>query len=145
MASVISDGMIPPNSDRTGPQHSLNLPSGLLEKLTCPGCRSALRTTLDGLSCSDQHCGREFPVIDGVPILIVDENSVFSVEDFVRGASTTFDWDRLGSRSSGGIGTRLAHFVADRSPSLSLAVADFPVEQALGEICRHVPNARILM
>src|SRR5437016_5784723 len=144
MASVLPDSM-PAICDPMGPQCCLNLPSGLLERLACPRCKSALRTTLASVSCSDQRCGREYPVIDGVPILIVDENSVFAVEDFVQGDSTTFDWDRLTSRSKGGIGTRLAHFIADRSPSLTLPVADFTVEEALAQICTQIPAARILI
>jgi hypothetical protein len=36
------------------------------------------------LICSGSGCGKVFPVVDGTPILINDENSVFAVADFTR-------------------------------------------------------------
>ena len=54
--------------------------------LVCPRCRSPLLEA-DGASqliCSGAACGRVFPVVDGTPILIHDENSVFAIADFTR-------------------------------------------------------------
>ncbi len=44
----------------------------LLEILGCPACddRPALDQTDDGLRCST--CGRVYPVVDGLPILVAD-------------------------------------------------------------------------
>ncbi len=123
----------------------MNLLPDLIGRLACPRCKFALRIDAEAVICADPACGRTYPIINGVPILIVDERSAFSVEEFATGASTTFDWDRLTSRSSGGIAMRLAHFVADHSPSLSLLVAEFTLENAIAEICMQIPAARILM
>src|SRR5688572_384056 len=54
--------------------------------LVCPRCRSPLLEA-DGaeqLICSGGDCGRIFLIVDGTPILIHDENSVFAIADFTR-------------------------------------------------------------
>src|SRR5688500_18176153 len=53
--------------------------------LVCPRCRSTLLAEgKSELVCSGSACGRIFPVVDGTPILIHDENSVFAIADFTR-------------------------------------------------------------
>lgn len=59
-------------------------------KLLCPSTKTELK-----------HCGEylestgepsiHYPIIDGIPILIDDDKSLFSVQDFVSRKSTTFD------------------------------------------------------
>ena len=43
-------------------------PSGLYDLLACPVCRSAMRPRGAGLACTG--CGRSYPIIDGVPVLL---------------------------------------------------------------------------
>lgn len=52
--------------------------------LRCPTCRSALNAaSINKLSCANAHCARAFPIIGGVPVLINEGNSVFTIQDFV--------------------------------------------------------------
>jgi SAM-dependent methyltransferase len=61
------------------------------ELLRCPRCKGALRRESETLVCFDMACGAVFPVVDGVPILINEANSVFSLRDFVDQRSTYFN------------------------------------------------------
>jgi uncharacterized protein YbaR (Trm112 family)/SAM-dependent methyltransferase len=58
--------------------------------LCCPICKSRLHTADTTLVCSSSDCGRSFPVVEGVPILINESASLFSIEDFVNRRSTTY-------------------------------------------------------
>lgn len=67
------------------------LPEQTLSLLRCPVCRAELRPAGERFACASQGCGAEFPVVDGVPVLINDSNSVFSVDDFTQARATFFD------------------------------------------------------
>ena len=49
---------------------SQNFPfdASVLDQLACPACLGALRVDEDRLVCAG--CGREYPVVDGIPALI---------------------------------------------------------------------------
>jgi SAM-dependent methyltransferase len=59
-------------------------------RLRCPVCHSALANRGGDIGCLAPDCGAEFPVVDGVPVLINDRQSVFSIGDFVIHRDTTF-------------------------------------------------------
>ena len=40
------------------------------EAWVCPACQGALRAAAEWLSCGG--CGRRYPVIEGIPVLIVE-------------------------------------------------------------------------
>jgi SAM-dependent methyltransferase len=71
--------------------------------LRCAVCRGKLKLR-DRLQCVNPTCGTGFPVLDGVPILINDANSLFSVADFQHRRGTFF---RPSSLSPGRISSRL--------------------------------------
>jgi uncharacterized protein YbaR (Trm112 family)/SAM-dependent methyltransferase len=51
--------------------------------LVCPGeCKSPLKRCGEKLVCVNPQCKKEYPLIDGVPVLINSENSLFSIADF---------------------------------------------------------------
>lgn len=86
-------------------------------QFNCPACKSALsENNADALSCS--NCQKSFPVINGIPILIDDEHSVFSVADYIG--------NQLNSakpKSPGGIKFTLLktiHFLQKIAPSVTL-------------------------
>jgi uncharacterized protein YbaR (Trm112 family)/ubiquinone/menaquinone biosynthesis C-methylase UbiE len=60
------------------------------EFLCCPVCRGALRGSNSLFLCENDACRKEFPIVDGVPILLNEENSLFSFEDFTARRETTF-------------------------------------------------------
>lgn len=59
--------------------------------LACPACRTAVSLADDRLVCANPDCRRVFPVVDGVPVLINDDNSLFRVEDFTTHRDTFFE------------------------------------------------------
>jgi len=58
--------------------------------LRCPACKGPLDRAEDALVCGRATCAKRFPVVNGVPVLINDDASVFSVADFVAMRDTTF-------------------------------------------------------
>ncbi|MGP8253227.1 MAG: Trm112 family protein [Terracidiphilus sp.] len=53
-----------PNADQ--PQFD----AGLLSRMACPACHGELRLGEGKVGCAD--CGRAYPVIDGIPVLIAE-------------------------------------------------------------------------
>lgn len=43
----------------------------LLKILACPACRVGVEACDDGLRC--ECCGRVYPIVDGIPVMIVEE------------------------------------------------------------------------
>lgn len=50
--------------------------------LRCPICVSTLHAVSNQLQCTNLKCGALFPIVDGVPVLIDEARSVFSLKDF---------------------------------------------------------------
>jgi SAM-dependent methyltransferase/uncharacterized protein YbaR (Trm112 family) len=69
-------------------------------QLRCPVCRSELTDAQGSLLCVNPACATSYPIIHGVPILINDSNSVFSIDDFTSQRSTTFELERTGIKSA---------------------------------------------
>jgi SAM-dependent methyltransferase len=42
-----------------------------------------LHSTNDALTCTAVECGRIFPIVNGIPVLINEDNSIFSITDFL--------------------------------------------------------------
>jgi uncharacterized protein YbaR (Trm112 family)/SAM-dependent methyltransferase len=64
--------------------------------LRCPACKSALRNEPakgDDVEyvCSSPACGLCFPVVGGIPVLINEASSVFSISDFLAQRNTFFN------------------------------------------------------
>jgi SAM-dependent methyltransferase len=61
------------------------------KRLYCPICGASLKIHIKYLFCSNRNCAMKFPVIDGIPVLINSQTSVFSIDDFKTKQNTTFD------------------------------------------------------
>jgi len=72
----------------------MNLKSEFNEELRCPVCYSHLSETERFYSCQNTNCQKKFPVVNGIPVLINEENSVFSIQDFVNNRETTFNLNK---------------------------------------------------
>jgi len=59
-------------------------------EMVCPLCHSGLTGSGDTLFCDNPACRTEFPVVDGVPVLINESRSLFSISDFVTHGDTFF-------------------------------------------------------
>lgn len=84
----------------------MRLPQDVEKRLRCPACRARLVRDGDQLRCGAQSCGKGFPLIDGVPVLLDESRSVFAIADFVGGRDTTFvlqptRWERTLQRMLG--------------------------------------------
>jgi len=71
-------------------ENATKLAKGVLEHLVCPICKDRLSLVDESFLCANK-CGVRFPIVDGVPILINDRSSVFSIDDFLAQRRTTFD------------------------------------------------------
>lgn len=67
----------------------LKLPEWAIEILCCPICGNGV--TLDReLKCLNKECASVFPVVDGIPVLLNGEKSIFSAEDFINHKNTYY-------------------------------------------------------
>src|SRR5260370_5889209 len=65
-------------------------------RVHCPRCAGRLRAAESLLRCLD--CDSEYPVVDGVPVLIVEERSVFRLTQFTHRERTTIPPQSLRGR-----------------------------------------------
>jgi len=68
----------------------MKISEDLQQKLLCPATKDGLQKSGAYLESICDPAIR-YPIIDGIPILIADDRSLFSINDFVRRADTTFD------------------------------------------------------
>ena len=61
-----------------------------LGALCCPVCRSKLDADRETLRCIGSECRRSFPIVGGIPVLINETSSVFSIQDFIQQRDTFF-------------------------------------------------------
>ena len=57
-------------------------------RLRCPVCKSLLTAQFQ---CTNAPCGVQFPVVDGIPILIDERTSIFALSDFTNKRPTFFN------------------------------------------------------
>ena len=60
------------------------------ELLRCPICHAKLKYMGINLECKNSECATHFPIEDGIPVLINEQSSVFSIEDFISHRKTFF-------------------------------------------------------
>lgn len=88
----------------------LKLNHHVRERLCCPRCRSSLVWSPTNALCSSTECGRNFPIIHGIPVLIDESKSIFDIADFVERSETTFRTsDRLLKDTFKGVMPRIGH------------------------------------
>ena len=59
----------------------MSLDPELLKILACPGCKQEVKLVIERveggdvekLICQNPDCGLEFPIRDGIPVMIIDE------------------------------------------------------------------------
>jgi SAM-dependent methyltransferase len=79
------------------PKNEMKFSEEIKNKLICPSTKSKLRVNGDHLE-SISNPQIKYPVINGIPILINADNSIFSIEDFTKNANTTFELDETPTR-----------------------------------------------
>jgi SAM-dependent methyltransferase/uncharacterized protein YbaR (Trm112 family) len=63
-------------------QTNLTDPKAAWSLLRCPQCRKPLSLCDDKLYCTGQHGATSFPIVNGVPVVINELNSLFTRADF---------------------------------------------------------------
>lgn len=66
------------------------LSEATVERLACPCCMTSLTRATNSLECRNPNCRSSFPLVDGIPILIDEAISVFSISDFTSRRDTFF-------------------------------------------------------
>jgi uncharacterized protein YbaR (Trm112 family)/SAM-dependent methyltransferase len=69
----------------------LKMSPTVLNMLCCPNCGATLKLDGERFTCEAPKCAANFPIIDGIPIMISDKSSIFSIDDFTSHHSTTFN------------------------------------------------------
>jgi SAM-dependent methyltransferase len=94
---------------------SNRLSDSVRSRLRCPVCRSPLDLAGEDVRCSGAQCGARFPIVDGIPILINEKTSIFSLDDFTERRDTTFIERRSAVQA-------WLHRLLDRLPDTSASV-----------------------
>ena len=68
----------------------IKLTASTQELLRCPTCKSKLILGDCQFKCMNVRCKSHFPIVDGIPILINESSSLFSIDDFVNRRYTFF-------------------------------------------------------
>jgi len=117
-------------------QRPIRISTATQELLRCPVCKSGLNLDGQHLTCVNGRCRTVFPVVDGVPVLINEESSVFSIADSTSPGSATFD-----SRRS-----RLVQGLIALVPSVSMNISARRNYKTFGDLMlRQSPTARVLV
>jgi uncharacterized protein YbaR (Trm112 family) len=48
----------------------------------CPQCRGKLQRITDALLCSEATCRLSYPVVDSIPVMLIDQASELSSDDW---------------------------------------------------------------
>jgi SAM-dependent methyltransferase len=91
----------------------VNLPAEIAAKLRCPRCRNVFVEAPPSSSLRCSGCAREYPVVNGAPVLIDPERSVFTAEAIIG------DYERERRQPARGVLGRLAWAIASRAPHVT--------------------------
>lgn len=51
----------------------MSVEKSFLEILACPSCKSSVKEQDDWLVCQNPKCGLQYPVRNGIPVMLIDE------------------------------------------------------------------------
>src|SRR5438876_5963516 len=71
-------------------QYCVKLSEPVQKMLRCPICKAKLELHDEYYQCQNSECNILFPIINDIPILIDDDSSIFSINDFINQHDTTF-------------------------------------------------------
>ncbi len=63
----------------------------LFRELRCPVCLTKLIVAEKYLSCDNTGCAKRYPIVNDIPVIINEANSVFTINDFINYKGTTFN------------------------------------------------------
>lgn len=126
------------------PKESLRIPDSVISRLCAPGDSTIPLRLIDGrLQPADGSDRVSFPLVNGAPILINEERSIFKIEDFCTGRVTTMDLrpdrDPVTPRR------RVRSLVGGLIPEKSRAIPHFAAQDAIDSILEENASALILV
>lgn len=68
------------------PPNSIAQLQGITDKLICPVCKHKASFNNSDVKCTNIDCGIVFPIIKNIPILINEEDSIFSITNIINTA-----------------------------------------------------------
>lgn len=71
-------------------QPQIRISERVQELLCCPICHAKLKRAGEQFECTNSECATHFPIVDGIPVLINEQSSVFSIDDFISHRKTFF-------------------------------------------------------
>jgi uncharacterized protein YbaR (Trm112 family) len=71
-------------------QSQVRMSPSVRELLCCPACHGKLREQGERFECVNAGCAGSYPVVDGIPVLVNERLSVFSLNEYVSGNDTYF-------------------------------------------------------
>ena len=71
-------------------QPQIRISQTVQELLRCPICHAQLKQVGLKFECTNSECNTHFPIVDGIPVLLNEQSSVFSMDDFVSYRKTFF-------------------------------------------------------
>ena len=61
----------------------------MIETLVCPKCKSNINLAEKSVQCTSIECNVHYPIVEKIPILINESNSLFSIADIVSASSAS--------------------------------------------------------
>ena len=71
-------------------RESIRLSQEAIDRLRCPACRAELQMAGEEFRCTGDECGKQFPLVGGIPILINEQRSLFTISGFLNQDPTFF-------------------------------------------------------
>lgn len=112
----------------------------------CPACHTGTLPFTEHaktLRCDNNGCAREYPVCKGVPVLICEERSLFSLDDFVSGDGVTTMDVRMAQPV--GFGARLKSILSRMLPDKSRSICDYRPTDMLVDLLEENAAAHVLV
>jgi uncharacterized protein YbaR (Trm112 family) len=105
--------------------------------LHCPVCHAELTLTQGQFECVNTECSTHFPIVDGIPVLVNERSSVFSIDDFTAHRPTFFK-----SESKNQLKNFLKSLIPDSGKNIKGASNYRHLSQIL---LQQSPNPRVLV
>jgi len=107
-------------------EFQMKISEDMQQKLICPSTKAKLQKE-GAYLVSVIDSAIRYPIIDGIPILINDEKSLFSIDDFIQKENTTFDLKQ----------SKIKKLINALIPNIS---ANIKAEKNYKKICEILPN-----
>lgn len=109
----------------------------IVDRLICPVCQHKASPYNTFVKCTNIACEKEFPLINHIPIMINEENSIFSIENFQQG-------DQKKSNKTKNRISKLKNFVKF-VPSISNNLSSKKNFLLLDKLLADIANPKILV